>query len=381
MRGVVEIWDGDELVLEEPNMLVDGAGELIADIMTVSPSLSGIEHTPTSSILDASNYRMAAISFGTGSYYFNNGARKLDDRKAQIINANYLIPFNSGNAAITAFTRVPYVASFGYDYNPDFTNVFDGAAYGNDEATFDQLPTAPNPTLRTLEENTDSSAVVQVLGRFDIEVSSIFPGNGQHCNFLPSAIMSAMMEDTALALEPSAYYTAASLLGAFPEGSSTPFAAQGRVFYDDSTLVAVNEYGGVFNEASSMDVSGFVTNVMSSVPDATYQMSSTSSGLCMSAPAEETNQGFPFVEYSVLIGSGDLGSVNHYGGIYHIGLWTIDMNESLRNGNTPPFAFSVLNNPRKYRLFCRKGLSKNLCYITDNRQHKDLTVKWRIYFR
>jgi hypothetical protein len=57
------------------------------------------------------------------------------------------------------------------------------------------------------------------------------------------------------------------------------------------------------------------------------------------------------------------------------------MNESLRNGNTPPFAFSVLNNPRKYRLFCRKGLSKNLCYISDNREHANLTLKWRIYFR
>ena len=66
MRGVVEIWRGDELILEEPNMLVDGAGELLADIMTASPSLSGIQDTPTSSILDASNYRIQAISFGTG---------------------------------------------------------------------------------------------------------------------------------------------------------------------------------------------------------------------------------------------------------------------------------------------------------------------------
>jgi hypothetical protein len=59
MRGEVEIWRNDELLLKEPNMLVDGAGELLADIMTVSPSLSGVEDHATSSILDASNYRLS----------------------------------------------------------------------------------------------------------------------------------------------------------------------------------------------------------------------------------------------------------------------------------------------------------------------------------
>ena len=82
-----------------------------------------------------------------------------------------------------------------------------------------------------------------------------------------------------------------------------------------------------------------------------------------------------------------MATVNLYGGIYHLGLWTIDMNKSLRNGNTPPFAFSVLNNPRKYKLFARKGLSKNLCFINDNpggatgfTNHTDLTIKWRLHF-
>ena len=63
MRGVVEVWRGDEKILEEPNMLVDGAGELLADIMTVSPSLSGITDHATSSILDASNYMIQRYVF------------------------------------------------------------------------------------------------------------------------------------------------------------------------------------------------------------------------------------------------------------------------------------------------------------------------------
>jgi len=381
MKGVVEIWEGNNLLLEEPNMLVDGAGELLADIMTVSPSLSGVEDQATSSILDASNYRIQAISFGTGSYYFNNGARKLDDRKISIVLTPYSNLLAGGSLGIVPLVFDPAPSLF-TSYSPDFKASKDGSSLQIDEARLDQLPTAPNPSLKTLEENTNTSAIFDGL---NVSLSSVFPGNGQHCNFLPSAIMSAMMADTVFSSNINYYYQAASLLGAFPEGSSAPFTAaqQGaRIFYGPGTsFKIISKINGIFNEASSMDVSGFVTNVMSSVPDATYPMSSTSSGLCLSAPVEEPYEGFPFVEYSLLIGSGDLGHVNAYGGIYHIGLWSIDMQKSLQNGNSPPFAFSVLNNPRKYKLFCRKGLSKNLCFITDDTEYKDLTLKWRVYFR
>jgi len=61
-------------------------------------------------------------------------------------------------------------------------------------------------------------------------------------------------------------------------------------------------------------------------------------------------------------------------------MWTIDMNKTLMNGNTPPLSFSVLNNPRKYKLFCRKGVSKDLTYINNINNYQDLTIKWRIHF-
>ena len=92
------------------------------------------------------------------------------------------------------------------------------------------------------------------------------------------------------------------------------------------------------------------------------------------------------VEYSTTLAAQDLSFANIYGGIFHMGLWTIDLQQSLEAGNTPPFAFSQLNNPRKYRMFCRKGLSKNLCHIEDDgilageRNRTDLTIKWRIHF-
>ena len=80
MRGEVEVWSGDDLILKEANMLTDGAGELLADIMTVSPSLATISDPATQAILDASNYTIQAISFGTGSDAFRSNAHAKDDK-------------------------------------------------------------------------------------------------------------------------------------------------------------------------------------------------------------------------------------------------------------------------------------------------------------
>jgi len=366
MRGVVEVWRGDELILEEPNMLVDGAGELLADIMTVSPSLSGVEDHATSSILDASNYRINAISFGTGKDAFRANAHALgEDSLGQLTGSRRNLHLN-GTWGMFAVNSLPNDPGVGFP-----------AVIG--------LPDSPNPTMTVLEEDTSVSSQLTNSESRQTAVSSITPGNGQLTNFIPSAIYSGTYQGTAFNDSLSAC-VAASLMGCFPDGSSAPFANTNRVAYrptgGSEEFIAVD--GGFFNEVSSMDVSGFVNMVMSSVPNggaAGLNFSGGASGLCLSAPAEETNEGFPFVEYTVSLAAGDCNFAHAYGGITHLGLWTIDMNQSLLNGNTPPFEFSVLNNPRKYRLFCRKGLSKDLTHITDVNEYEDLTIKWRIHFR
>ena len=70
-----------------------------------------------------------------------------------------------------------------------------------------------------------------------------------------------------------------------------------------------------------------------------------------------------------------------------MGLWTIDMKETLQARNVPPYSFGPLNNPRKYRLFATKHLTQNLCHIVSRSKvqagadfYNDLTIKWRIYF-
>ena len=387
MRGEVEIWDGDNLIHKEPNMLVDGAGELLAEIMTVSPSLSGIASTATSSILDSSNYTIQAISFGTGAEAFRQNAHRSDGSVRQAAWLSYH----------AAMTTVGHGVNY-FVYAPSSTHPFTGVN-GYSYSPIVGLPIPPTPILPVLEEDTSISAIVG-----GVAVSSVFPGNGQLTNFIPSGIFSSVMQNTPFSgIDGLSGYAASTTLGCFMEGSSLLYSTSGIGLYnktnDDGSVASLilntkaTTYlkGSFFNEVSSMDVSGFVNMVMSGSPGTTtnYAMSSGASGLCVSGGNESANSGT--VEYTVMISADDVAAANAYGGIYHLGLWTIDINQSLRNGNTPPFGFSVLNNPRKYKLFSRKGFSKNLCFVLDKagggillqsgiKNYKDLTIKWRLHF-
>ena len=79
MKGEVEIWDGDKLIHKESNLLVNGAGEAIADMLTVSPSLSGIPSA--SALLDTSNYTIQAISFGKDASAYQFNAHAIPERR------------------------------------------------------------------------------------------------------------------------------------------------------------------------------------------------------------------------------------------------------------------------------------------------------------
>ena len=363
MRGEVSIWKNGEEVYREANLLCDGAGILIADLMTVSPSLSLVEDHATSSILDASNYTIQAISFGTGEEAFQSNAHAMtEDKQAQLTIA--YAKFGDGDFSTSSVPAIVDLAS-------------GGSMEGSSFIPHVGLPDAPSPIPTVLQ--TGNTAPSETINKVD--VSSVFPGNGQLTNFLPSSILSATMSGTLLSDPEDAYY-AASLLGAFPEGAPNLSAVILRE--NGSNIVEVSPVSGYFNTASSMDVSGFVNMVMSSVPSDTYSMSSTTEGLCLSAAPTFAEDGI--VEYSVTLAAGDVQFANAYGGIFHLGLWTIDREASIRKGNTPPYSFSVLNNPREYRLFARKGITKSLSYISDdgasagNTNYSDLTIKWRIHF-
>lgn len=77
MRGQIEIYSDygsstQKMLYYGNNMIVDGFGEQLADLMTITPSNSIISYA--SSLLDTSNYTIQAISFGKDASGFINNA-------------------------------------------------------------------------------------------------------------------------------------------------------------------------------------------------------------------------------------------------------------------------------------------------------------------
>lgn len=79
LTGRVQIYsdygtESEELLFDNPNLILDGAGELICNMLTVPPDSN--EYGPR--VFDTSNYSIQALSFGKdGLNYFSN-AHSLD---------------------------------------------------------------------------------------------------------------------------------------------------------------------------------------------------------------------------------------------------------------------------------------------------------------
>ena len=235
---------------------------------------------------------------------------------------------------------------------------------------------------------------------------------GHNLNLIPSAIHSQVFDGSSISIA-----LAGSILGCWPEGQSqggTPcyvfssiednqfginpdsnlefssgvYDASSGYFAQSGTLY------GYFNEASSMDYSGYVNMIMSSVPNGSYSVSDSSGGLILSASPDFSSTGM--IEYECTMASGDAVAAQLYGGIYNMGLWAMDVNAALRSGYTPPLSFDVINNQKRYKLFCRKDLTTSLTQYQDtyglvspfagnhypatSPAAEKVTIKWRIYF-
>jgi hypothetical protein len=366
MKGIVEVYEGDSLIYSEQNMLVDGASRLLADIMTVSPSLSSINHLGTSAILDASNYRIQAISFGKGNKGYTNNAHS----------------WTIGKAAY-------FVSTFASLFNPVIL-------YKDDTSTSSYTPIndfvdPPTPMDSLLTEEANVSAV-NVFGQV-LAFSSIIQNMGHNLNLLPPLHASNAIGDATI----GTFFggQTASVFGCYAEASGVGsdyyiFSSEAAFTGGLTSSVAIfsGTYSGLFNSASSMDMYGFVNMAASAHNDARYALTNpygpnpSYSGLILSASPDLSSNGE--IQYIVTIGSGDVGMANLYGGIYNIGLWYIDMEDTLRAGTTPPFPFRTIFNPRKYRLFSKKSFSKNILQNKDNGTSpgiynpKDIRIVWRI---
>tara|TARA_Y100000310_G_scaffold57390_2_gene52583 strand:- start:7098 stop:8249 length:1152 start_codon:yes stop_codon:yes gene_type:complete len=382
MRGKLEVYrcygtSDEELLIEGQNTVVDGAGEVLVDIMTAHSSLSGIPDL--SSILDTSNYTIQAISFGKDSKGYQRHAHELTARKGY--GAFNSVPNND------PLVRVVVIQSG----DPEVSSYVPTDA-GN------LLPSFVTPRQTQLELNALVSGEVtdQNGDPFDppSSISGLCSGISDIGHNLNTLAYASDLSSTSAILVPGM----SQLLGCYPAGSGTggtPFWAVssdagvqiGAAGFSD--VIYASSYNSLFNQVSSMDTSGFVNFVGSSTTDTA--LAAGWSGLTVSANtainhalhASTTGE----IAYKVIIGSGDVGACNLYGGIYNIGLWAMDLCKAQKYNN-PPFTFDPITNEKRYKLFSKKSLLDNISRTVDYgdpkdpgcNRYEDLTLIWRLYF-
>ena len=301
MRGEVEIWRGDELLHKEGNLLVNGAGKSIVDMLTVSPSLSGI--SSASALLDTSNYTIQAITFGTDRTAYQNNAHYLNDAKSWFLSSLsaqggcQMSTFALGGGASYASRNPVSVVVFKNLSAPEvFLESFVPFAPETGASSWGAvvgLSDPPNPNKTVLESSCNVSAGLYGFGTpanphghtgVAEDISSIIGSTGHNVNLLPRPIAQRFFQNTEIS---GLSGIAQSVLGCFPEGSGTAdFDLHGGVagevvlgigngFSSLSSLtnepdcpggyklfhgdVAVSgNYSGLINSASSMDASGFL---------------------------------------------------------------------------------------------------------------------------
>jgi hypothetical protein len=120
---------------------------------------------------------------------------------------------------------------------------------------------------------------------------------------------------------------------------------------------------GTYNKHKLMDKEGFLKF---SIPNLAFSIDALSTGSYLSGVLTTLGSEFPeSIKLTWIVPSGDAGSLLLFGGIYHLGLWYLDMKEMLKQGYYPPYAFDPLNNKRKYKLFAKQTFNKDLLYNTD----------------
>jgi len=299
-------------------MIVDKAGEIIADILTISPSLSGIPSA--SAILDTSNFTFQAISYGKDALSFSKHAHV--EVSSPYPNDIILISYSN-----TATYKTSSEAAYQF-YNLD--------------------PQHSTPLDTRLEMKSTATPLGSGLDDFGQCINSV----------LLSSVSSA-----------------SRFVGCFAPSSGRTYriAAASAVTYENG-IAKVNQFlftstlSGTYNRFGIMDGKGFLTIAPFNISQGRALVlggaaAAYTSGAVIYGDSDFSTSGKISIVWT--LSGADAATLLMYGGVYHIGLWCLDVKEMLKEGHKPPFAFNALNNIRKYRLFAKKTFLKDLLY-TEN---------------
>lgn len=362
MKGIVEIYSINEetnesvLLHRESNLIVDNAGKTLVDLLTISPSLSAI---PTASaLLDTSNYTIQAITFGAPSGAYTRNIHS---------------------------TEYPEIVS-AMTYTSAIVLQLNSTSVGYYPPTDIAPPKYPNPIDQKLENYASPSGTwsgINLSLPFTTSAGLTIEDLGHHLNIggIPSLATTVNPRaGVAYVFGSYAVSEVAGTVSAFTISSvnqiNTTVSPPVVSAWVKDVLVGGNTN---YNARQLIDYNGFITNISTSANNPTPNFTSVAgSGLQLSALGTYASTGE--LVYGTRLAATDVAMLNINGGIYNMGLWTLDLQKSIQAGNSPPYSFSPLNNPRKYRLFCKKTFTKNLCESTDFQAPRALQIVWRIKF-
>jgi hypothetical protein len=391
MRGKVEVYaiasDGSQrLLLCEPNLIVNGAGESIVDMLTTPSCVLGV----TPHIMDTSNWRWGAISFGPAAssfqenaYFFpKDGIYSKTDNLCHGVSANvssliHQIGTDHRLRVLWASSLTGEVSS----YTPPY-----------------RLPSYPDPLNKKLEDASTSYSLVSSLATSGSESEGTSYGHFENrIQFAPndsSSYFQGAFPHGGLAPE----YTPSAFLVSSYEGD---FQADPFLNYISSGL-ALPE--GKFNTYGLMDYRGFISL---GYDPYFYEVTAARPLVGMasvSAAASPSNVSAivldPRVTATVNIYKDDVWVMNLYGGLHQIGLWNMNCKKALES-NAPPFLEGDPSYPltpnflntttgitkQEFRLFAKKTFTENLCAIKDVGVNagmvnpQSLKIVWTIDFR
>lgn len=389
MKGKVEVFaiasDGSErLLMSEPNLVVNGAGESIVDMLTVPSSV--VNTAPR--VMDTSNWRFGALSFGPAAGSFSGNAYFFP--KDYIYHKTDNLCYGTSADVQSLINRISTDKKMRVLWASGTIGEEHGASVSSYTPPY-RLPSYPDPLNRRLEDASTSYSIVsgdgtQSFGQFENRIhfnpndaSSYFQGAYPQYDI-----------DTA-ANEPTFRMLVSSYEADWQSEASANF-------------IVADTGRGIFNQKKTMDYRGYITTQYN--PDVTIAGGELGrvfvSGSTVNDLTGTTSQvAQPKVTVVTQIFKDDLASMNLYGGFHQIGLWNMDTPIALL-ANEAPFLEGnpTTTNPKfintttgvtkqEYKLFAKKTFTNNLARIQDSvgspfagfKAHQTLKIEWTLDLR
>jgi hypothetical protein len=287
-------------------MILKAFGETIVDVLTTNPALKDIPSA--SAILDVSNYCFQALTFGKDSDGFSYHAHSIKSLSADI--------YNDGIVKVTRYNSL------------DPSSYHTSATHLQFSSTYKSVPNYPTVYDARLERSSLN---------YPIEVENDL---GHYQNF-------SLQGNTSW-----------NILSPYPPASGSTY----QLLDSSGGVVLSGSMSSVYNTHNLIDKDGYITFtsangiVASSIPWIQAGCKVLASSSISSTPE---------ITISVCPQLGDLVGLSLFGGINHIGIYTLDIKQMLKDGNRPPFRWAPLNNIKKYKLVAKVTFWDDLLHHND----------------